>query len=202
MIAEIQSNLENATGAHGTSFIRKKEKQKVGLLDGDDSAEVNSSIQITAQTFLDENGKVPEFKITIESSSSISSSNGASFGDGALFSSAAVYTKGRDTSYPEFLVDSRVVGAQEIKQAAQTLQEKRKVDNVVADSAEEQWKKKARVESNSDGSSIFSATVAVSVINAATAAAAAPSSTVQKDDIDDDMDDENIEWEEDEDKED
>ena len=198
MIAEIQSNLENATGAHGTSFIRKKEKQKVGLLDGDDSAEVNSSTQITAQTFLDENGKVPEFKITIESSSS---SNGASFGDGALFSSAAVYTKGRDTSYPEFLVDSRVVGAQEIKQAAQTLQEKRKVDNVVADSAEEQWKKKARVESNSDGSSIFSATVAVSVINAATAAAA-PSSTVQKDGIDDDMDDENIEWEEDEDKED
>jgi hypothetical protein len=201
VIAEIQSNLENATGAHGTSLIRKKEKQKVGLLDVDDSAEVNSSIQITAQTFLDENGKVPEFKITIESSSSISSSNGASFGDGALFSSAAVYTKGRDTSYPEFLVDSRVVGAQEIKQAAQTLQEKRKVDNVVADSAEEQWKKKARVESNSDGSSIFSATVAVSVINAATAAAA-PSSTVQKDGIDDDMDDENIEWEEDEDKED
>ena len=184
---EIRSNFDNATGANGTSLIRKKEKRRLNLLDDDDSTEMNPSMQVNAETFLDENGKAPEFKINIESSSSSSSQQ--PFGDASFFSSNVKYTANRDTSYPEFLVNSRVLGGQENLLAAQTLQQKRKLDNATVDSNEEQLKK-ARAES-SDGSLMLTATVAVT----------AASSTVQKDETED-MDDENIEWEDDDEKED
>lgn len=148
---------------------------------------MDPSIQVTGETFLTENGKAPEFKINIESSSSSSSQQ--PFGDVSFSASAVKYTANRDTSYPEFLVNSRVLGVQETLQAVQTLQQKRKLDNANVESNEEQWKK-ARAES-SDGSLMLTTTVAVT----------GASSTVQQDDTED-MDDENIEWEDDDEKED
>eukprot|EP01036_Dinobryon_divergens_P023699 gene23699-32078_t len=184
---EIRLNFDNAKGANGASLIRKKEKNRLNLLNDDDSTEMDPSIQVTGETFLTENGKAPEFKINIESSSSSSSQQ--PFGDVSFSASAVKYTANRDTSYPEFLVNSRVLGVQETLQAVQTLQQKRKLDNANVESNEEQWKK-ARAES-SDGSLMLTTTVAVT----------GASSTVQQDDTED-MDDENIEWEDDDEKED
>ena len=127
VIEEIRANFENATGAHGTSLIRKKVQKKLGLLDEDEDM-MSSSVQINAQTFLDANGKAPEFKINIESSSGSQQSFGNVTLSAAAAATAAVYAN-RDASYPQFLVDSRVLGAQEILQAAQTLQQKRKLEN-------------------------------------------------------------------------
>lgn len=182
MINDIRLNFDKATGANGTSLIRKKVKKNLDLLADDDSTEMNPSIQVTADTFLEGNGKAPELQINIESSSSSASQR--PFGDAALSASAAIYAL-RDTSYPEFLVDSRVAGANVMMQAAQTLQQKRKLDNAIDDSNEEQWKK-AKGGESSDGSLMLSATVVVTEA----------SSAVQQDALDD-MDDENIEWDDD-----
>lgn len=184
---EIRVNFDNAKGANGASLIRKKEKNRLNLLNDDDSTEMDPSIQVTGETFLTENGKATEFNINIETSSSISSQQ--PFGDASFSASAVKYTANRDTSYPEFLVNSRVLGVQENLEAVQTLQQKRKLYNSNVESNEEQWKK-ARAES-SDGSLMLTTAVAVT----------GASSTVQKDDTED-MDDENIEWEDDDEKED
>jgi len=144
VLEEIKTNFENANGAHGTSLIRKKTQKKLGLLPDDEDAA--AAVTISAEAFLEANGHAPEFRINIES---MNGQKQPMESTATLSASAAIYAK-RDTSYPQFLVDSRVVGAQEILQAAQNLQQQRRAEK---DGEIEQLPdaKRSRIEDETDG---------------------------------------------------
>lgn len=178
MIEEIHTNFDLATGAHGASLIRKKVQKKLGLIpDETDPASLAALLPVTAQTFLEDNGKAPDFSINIENNGKRSAPPLLEL-DAAAAASAAIYAK-RDASYPQFLQDSRVLGAKEVLEAAHTLQAQRKL----GEGQEDRTAKRQKLSGEAED-------VIVPLVENRT--------IVAQEDGGDDMDDD-LEWEEDDD---